>query len=106
MLHRETLRLCQDNIVLSENRFDQDLSMLTVEQLNGIRKYGYMYSEDAFLPHITIGRSIEDKNDNYIELLNDKLCVLPKVVRIERITAYCMGENGMHTSTLFEVNLF
>jgi hypothetical protein len=103
MLHEYTLKQCKEHIILSEDRLNRNLEDLTKAQVEGIKNYGYRYSEKAFFPHITIGRTDGDKNEEYLELLNLKLSKLPKNVPIEKITVYRMGKDGMHAETLAEV---
>lgn len=104
-LHMHTLELCKNHIILSPDRMNRNLSGLTEDQIKGIDNYGYRYSEKAFFPHITIGRNDEEKNDEILELLNEKLSRLSKNVEIERMTVYRMGKDGMHAETLAEIML-
>lgn len=85
------------------DRININLGDLTEEQIAGIDRYGYRYSEKAFYPHITIGRNDEEKNDKILELLNEKLSEIPQNAKIERMTVYKMGKDGMHEETLAEI---
>lgn len=62
-----------------------------------------MTEEEAFLPHITIGRSVSKEQDIIMQLLTTKFQELPRDVEIERLTVYRMGENGVHAETLDEI---
>lgn len=102
-LHNFTLELCKKDIVLEPDRMTRDIVHLPKNQIEAIKKYGYRYSEDAFFPHITIGRSYSENREEIVSLLETKVANLPKNAKIERLTIYKMGMNGMHAETLAEV---
>lgn len=102
-LHNMTLELCKKDIVLEADRLANRFLNLPQIQIDGIAKYGYRYSEEAFLPHITIGRSVSKEQDIIMQLLTTKFQELPRDVEIERLTVYRMGENGVHAETLDEI---
>lgn len=102
-LHMFTLNLCKDYLSLQPDRMNINLNNLTKEQINGMKKYGYRYSENAFYPHITLGRNNNGCNESIIKELNDKLSLLNTTVPIDKITVYRMGENGTHAETLDEI---
>ena len=66
--------------------------------------YSYRYMEDAYLPHITLGRFIAD---NPIEALQncqktwDRISI-PSLQSADRLTVYMMGVNGAHAMTVWE----
>lgn len=105
-LHEYTLQLVKDNVVLETNRLDRDVKNLSQEQIAGILNYGYRYSGEAFLPHITLARTKEKNNTDIINEFNEKLSVIPNNSRIQRITVYTMGENGTHKDTLDEIYMY
>lgn len=73
-------------------------------QRSAIINYGYRYAGEAFFPHITIGRAAERREDILCEL-SRAVQAIERRSAIERVTAYKMGENGVHESTLYEVYL-
>ena len=105
LLHNITLELCKKDIVLEPDRMTRDVFNLPQNQIEAIEKYGYRYSEDAFFPHITIGRSYSENREEIISLLETKVANFPKNIKIERLTIYKMGMNGIHEKTLAEVKL-
>ena len=104
-LHCFTLGRCKEYIALSADRMCRNMNDLTPDLILGIDKYGYRYSANAFSPHITIGRNDNEKKEEQLIMLNEKIASLPKDPRIERITVYRMGKDGMHAETLDEVFL-
>ena len=104
-LHCFTLGRCKDHIILSPDRLNRNLSDMTESQINGVEKYGYRYSGNAFFPHITLGRNDGEMKKEIITSLSDKLALLPTDVDIDRITVYKMGKDGMHSETLDEIKI-
>lgn len=104
-LHCLTLEKCKEHIILEPDRLSRDMSGLTPEQYAGIRDYGYRYSEKAFYPHITLGRTSLDIEPHILENFQNELQVLPSDIPVERLTVYRMGPDGMHAETLYECQL-
>lgn len=103
-LHDFTCTKVKPYLVLKPERMEQDTSFLSPMQIQGLEKYGYIYSGEAFRPHVTIGRA-DGFDETILKILNVKSESLPKQVPFTRLTVYEMGPDGTHKNTLFEIEL-
>ncbi|HKX33072.1 MAG TPA: DUF1045 domain-containing protein [Blastocatellia bacterium] len=76
-----------------------------LERENYLR-HGYRYIGEAFYPHFTLGRCLDDCADA-VSRLNELLAdaQLEPVVPIDRLTVYLMGGHGAHQETLHSVKV-
>lgn len=106
ILHDFVLSVISDYIILDPDRMEKCAKGLTEKQMHGLSKYGYIYSREAFFPHITLARTSEHKEDKQIIAdFNDNLLSVGKTAKIQKLTVYKMGDNGVHEDTLAEVRL-
>lgn len=64
--------------------------------------YGYKYGGNAYKPHITIGRTKEDKqNDNTLKAL-ENANLAPNIAPVVMVTVYKMDPDGTHQKTLYK----
>ena len=105
-LHSLVLEQCKESIILNPERLERAFDKQTEDQKLGIINYGYRYSEDAFMPHITIGRTTGEYDNRIIHILEDKLKDIPKEQTFDRITVYRMGANGTHAETLHQETIY
>lgn len=102
-LHEYALYHTRDYIVDKPIYADESLPYW---QQKGILDYGYRYAGEAYMPHVTLSRTAENKhNQAIIEDYKERLSAFPKEAQIQKLTAYKMGENGTHAETLGEVVL-
>jgi hypothetical protein len=104
LLHNYTCRKVRPYLLLDPNRLDRNVSLLSEDQIQGIKKYGYRYAGPAFCPHITIGRTDSEKPSLLVSL-NTASKGLSTQIPFKRLTVYQMGPNGTHLNTLFEASL-
>ena len=102
-LHYQVLSKVEPYIVLPKERFEGTKD-LPKAQREAIRNYNYRYAGEAFYPHVTIGRSAV-KSDTVLNEMNLALNQIELSPRVERVTVYKMGINGVHETTLFEVKI-
>lgn len=102
-LHEYALYHTKDYIAGKPDSADENLPYW---QQKGLLEWGYRYAGEAYMPHITLARATENKrNDEIITAFEERLAKTPKETRIQKLTAYRMGENGTHAETLGEVIL-
>ena len=103
-IHDATVRRVAEYIRLRSTA-TADLDDYSKGEKKSYRVYGYRYVGAAFLPHITLGRSLEsDGCTGACELT--KLWESAYSLRYApmcSITFYRMGQNGMHRDTIHEV---
>lgn len=61
--------------------------------------YGYRYTGDAYLPHITLGRA-EEQTARELTSSAPARTRLPSLWVFDRMSFYVMGEHGAHAQTL------
>ncbi len=102
LLHLYLLEYLSKYVILPKDRLDnKEREHLTNLQYEAIVKYNYRYAGDAFFPHITIGRSLKN-NDVVLKEINNDFMKLNNFSKISRVTAYKMGDDGVHEETLYE----
>jgi hypothetical protein len=107
-LHEYACELLQEQMIVTEAvRKADDLAYLTPLEKHHHLIYGYRYMEEAYLPHITLGRYITEHQEDvllYCQRLWRKYA-LSTSQHIKRLTVYEMGVNGAHAKTLWKHNL-
>lgn len=104
-LHNIALKECRRHIILEESRFSRNTSTLTPAEYAGIRDYGYRYAGEAFLPHITLGRTNGHEDPSILTAFHNKLQELPAETSTSILTVYEMGPDGLHSNTLYAIPL-
>lgn len=102
-LHYQVLHRIEPYIVLPKERLETTSNLPEVQR-EAILHYNYRYAGEAFYPHVTIGRS-ETKNDMVLNEMNNALNQVELSPRVDRVTVYKMGINGIHEDTLYEVKI-
>ena len=102
-LHFQVLSRVEPYIVLPETRLEATSDLPEVQR-EALLHYNYRYAGEAFYPHVTIGRS-EAKNDMVLNEMNNALNQVDLSPRVDRVTVYKMGVNGIHEDTLYEVRI-
>lgn len=103
-LHSLVLSAVKPFIQLDPARMDRNMEVLSPEELEGVRVYGYRYAAKAFYPHITIGRS-RALDEPILKAMNEAVDRIERKTFFSRVTVYKMGNNGTHEATLYEVRL-
>lgn len=102
-LHEYILYHSKDYIVDKPKTIDEALPYW---QKKGLLDFGYRYSGEAYMPHITLAKTAEsERNDAVIQGFSTELKDAVKEAEIQKITAYRIDENGSYVETLSEIVL-
>ncbi len=105
--HRFVFEQLKDSLFLTEEDRQKKTSHYSYLEKINYFSYGYRYIGDAFQPHITLGRTFDNRRMNdeaalthLVESLSSNL-----IGTIQKITIYEVGDNGSHAATLYYVNM-
>lgn len=94
------------NPYLDRAAFDtsKDTSRFTTSEIASYERYGYRYTGEAYVPHMTLGRSEENIAQELVRTAPERVRV-PTKWAFDRLSFYVMGEHGAHSETLAETRL-
>ncbi|KZL48484.1 hypothetical protein A2T98_17770 [Nodularia spumigena CENA596] len=106
-LHNFVFSALKNNLFVTEEDLNKDISLYDDLEKNNYIKYGYRYIGNAFYPHITLGQTIDKSRDpnqaDWIHLVES--FTAKHIIKLERITIYQVGEHGSHAKILYSVKI-
>ncbi|MDJ0615538.1 MAG: hypothetical protein QNJ63_02125 [Calothrix sp. MO_192.B10] len=104
--HQFVFERLKDCMVVTDEDKQKDISRSTLLEQSNYLNYGYRFIGQAFEPHITLGRTVNNLPCNHEEQLRLIFESSKQDYQgtIQRITVYKMGINGSHAETLYEMN--
>lgn len=109
LLHYSCVYFCYSYLTFSDQKEQLDhlqQDQLTKQQIHSILNYSYRYVGNAYAPHITIGRNVEEYPPILLTQCQSAFQSFPTSFYPGQLTVYQMGDNGAYEETLYSKTLY